>query len=278
MSLEHELSVAVEAARSAGQVIRDSYAKLDESEIDEKAKNDMVTVVDVEAQRLVVERIRGAFPTDFILAEEDLSDTVNAGISPDAPRRWIIDPLDGTTNYIHAYPMFAVSIALEINGSIDVGVTYAPMLDELFTAARGEGAFLNGAPMSVSKITDNNRLLLGTGFPFRARHYLDIYLKSFAHFFNNARGLRRAGSAALDLAYVASGRLDGFWELTLSPWDIAAGVILIEEAGGKVTDFFGGKTYLDQGHIIASNTHVHDWMQEGIESIFSRDLDYSKRS
>jgi myo-inositol-1(or 4)-monophosphatase len=137
---------------------------------------------------------------------------------------------------------------------------------------------MNGAPIAVSKLSGTSRIMLGTGFPFRARHLLDIYLKSFALFFNRSRGVRRGGSAALDLAYVAAGRLDGFWELTLSPWDIAAGVLLVEEAGGRVTDFFGGRTYLQSGHIIVTNGLLHDWMLEGVASVFPRDGDYSKRS
>ncbi|HXV13130.1 MAG TPA: inositol monophosphatase family protein, partial [Candidatus Krumholzibacteria bacterium] len=185
-------------------------------------------------------------------------------------------PLDGTTNYIHAYPVFAVTLALEVEGRLMVAVTYGPRDRELFHAVRGHGAFLNDVPMHASRLTDHNRILLGTGFPFRARHLLDLYLKSFAHFFNQARGIRRGGAAALDLAYVAAGRLDGFWELTLSPWDIAAGVLLIEEAGGRVTDFFGGDTYLDSGHVIATNGLLHEWMCEGIAGIFPRDGNYAK--
>ena len=130
--------------------------------------------------------------------------------------------------------------------------------------------------MHTSRLSDHNRILLGTGFPFRARHLLDIYLKSFAHFFNQARGVRRGGAAALDLAYVAAGRLDGFWELTLSPWDIAAGVLLVEEAGGRVTDFFGGDTYLESGHVIVTNGLLHEWMCDGIAAVFPRDGDYSR--
>jgi myo-inositol-1(or 4)-monophosphatase len=277
MSYTHELEVARSLALDAGQIARASYATITESDVDEKGRNDFVTVVDHRSQRLIVDGLRDAFPDDFIVAEEILAPGVNAGRER-SRRRWYIDPLDGTTNYIHAYPHFAVTMALEVDGRMTVAATYAPLLDEMFTAVRGGGAFLNGHPIRVSRLKDENRILLGTGFPFRARHLLDLYLRSFAHFFHHARGIRRGGSAAMDLAYVAAGRLDAFWEMTLSPWDIAAGVLLIEEAGGRVTDFFGANTYLESGHVIASNGLLHDWMADGIAGIFPRDGDYSKRS
>jgi myo-inositol-1(or 4)-monophosphatase len=274
LELDNELKSAMAAAREAGKVVRASYATLTEGDVTEKAANDMVTTVDIESQRIIVGAIRDRFPDDYIIAEENLAPEVNAGRDPDGSRRWYIDPLDGTTNYIHGYPMFAVSIALEIDRRMMVGVTYAPMVDELFHAVRGQGAYLDGRPIRVSDISANNRTLLGTGFPFRARKHLDIYLKSFAHFFNRSRGVRRAGSAALDFAFVASGRLDGFWEMTLSPWDMAAGVVLIEEAGGRVTDFFGGQDYLASGHIVASNDRFHDWMIESLGEIFDPSQEY----
>jgi myo-inositol-1(or 4)-monophosphatase len=276
MNYQNELDVARIAAREAGAIILASYSRITEQDVDEKGRNDFVTVVDHQSQRMIVEALRRAFPSDTIVAEESLADGFNDGADP--RRRWYIDPLDGTTNYIHAYPMFAVTLALEVDGQLVVGVTYSPLHREMFHAVRGEGAYLNNARIRVSSIREESRILLGTGFPFRARHLLDIYLKSFSLFFNRARGVRRGGAAALDLAYVASGRLDGFWELTLSPWDIAAGVLLIEEAGGRVTDFFGGDTFLASGHVIATNGVLHDWMREGIAGIFPRDGDYSKRS
>ncbi len=275
--LQHELDTARSLAREAGRIVMAHYERIAEADIDEKGRNDFVTVVDRESQKIIVEGLRAAFPDDFIVAEETLADGINAGRDPKW-RRWYIDPLDGTTNYIHSYPMFAVTMALEIEGRLAVGVTYAPRNDEMFHAVRGGGAFLNDAPMHVSVLEDQGRILLGTGFPFRARHLLDRYLQSFAHFFERARGIRRAGSAALDLAYVAAGRLDGFWEVTLSPWDIAAGVLLIEEAGGRVTDFFGGDTFFESGHVIATNTRIHEWMREGLTRIFPPGGDYSRRS
>jgi len=276
MQYSHELDTARTLARRAGEIILASYARITEQDVDEKGRNDFVTVVDLESQRMIVDGLRRAFPRDTIVAEESLA----AGFNDDADprRRWYIDPLDGTTNYIHAYPMFAVTMALEIDGKLVVGVTYSPLHREMFHAVRGEGAFLNDARMRVSRISEANRIMLGTGFPFRARHLLDIYLKSFALFFNRTRGIRRGGAAALDLGYVAAGRVDGLWELTLSPWDMAAGGLLIEEAGGRITDFFGGDTFLQTGHVIATNGLLHDWMCEGIAAVFPRDGDYSKRS
>jgi myo-inositol-1(or 4)-monophosphatase len=274
--LQKELEVAKSVAKAAGQIVMASYARVAESDVDQKGSNDYVTVVDHASQKIIVDGLRRAFPDDYIVAEESLAPEVNAGRDPRASRRWYIDPLDGTTNYIHAYPVFAVTLALEIDGRLMVAVTNAPRDRELFHAVRGQGAFMNDVPMHTSRLSNHNRILLGTGFPFRARHLLDIYLKSFAHFFNQARGVRRGGAAALDLAYVAAGRLDGFWELTLSPWDIAAGVLLIEEAGGRVTDFFGGDTYLESGHVIATNGLLHEWMCDGISGIFPRDGNYSR--
>jgi myo-inositol-1(or 4)-monophosphatase len=275
--LQKELAAAIGAARAAGRIVRESYARLTESDVSEKAVNDMVTTVDVASQGIVVGAIRTAFPNDYIIAEENLAPEVNEGRDRDGSRRWYIDPLDGTTNYVHAYPMFAVSIALEIDRRMMVGVTYAPLSDEMFHAVRGHGAFVDDKPMRVSSVSARNRMLLGTGFPFRARRYLDVYLKSFAHFFNASRGIRRAGSATLDFAFVAAGRLDGFWELTLSPWDMAAGVVLIEEAGGRVTDFFGGTSYLETGHIVATNNRFHDAMIEGLGRFFDPREDYTLR-
>lgn len=275
--LNREAELAQTCAREAGALARASYARLRDSDVGEKAANDLVTTVDVAAQRAIVERIRRAFPGDYIVAEEQLDDRVNRDLDPRGPRRWIIDPLDGTTNYIHAYPMFAVNVALEVDGEMSVGVTYGTLRDEMFVAVHGEGARLNGEPIRVSAVSARNRTLLGTGFPFRARRYLDVYLESFKFFFNRSRGIRRAGSAALDFAYVAAGRLDAFWELTLSPWDMAAGVVLIREAGGRVSDFFGGEEYLSQGHVVASNGLLQDWMCENLGRFFSAGTDYNLR-
>ncbi|MFQ5512695.1 MAG: inositol monophosphatase family protein [Candidatus Krumholzibacteriia bacterium] len=274
MKYETELEIAREAVRRAGQIIRKSYARLRAGDVSEKRANDMVTVVDLESQESTVTLLREHFPSDFIVAEESLEESVNRGIDNDK-RRWYIDPLDGTTNYIHAYPMFAASVALEEAGRMVMGVTYDPMRDELFHAVRGEGAYMNDDPIRVSSVSSKVRTLLATGFPFRAREYLDDYLKTFRFFFNNSRGIRRGGSATLDLAYVAAGRVDAFWEMTLSPWDMAAGIILIEEAGGAVTDFFGESNSLGNGHIVATNGEFHGWMCDHIQSVFPKGTDLS---
>ncbi|NIM20292.1 MAG: inositol monophosphatase [Candidatus Latescibacteria bacterium] len=276
MRYERELEVAQMAAREAGKISRESYATIEAGDVSEKRTNDLVTSVDIHSQVAIVNRIRNSFKKDFIVAEENLEGDINKGIDKDCSRRWYVDPLDGTTNYIHAFPMFAVSIAMEEAGEVVMGVTYDPMRDELFHAVRGSGAYVNDKRISVSRISDMRRVLLGTGFPFRARVFLDDYLKTFRFFFNSVRGVRRAGSATLDFAYLAAGRLDGFWELTLSPWDIAAGVVLVEEAGGRVTDFFGGRTFLETGHVVATNNrNFHDWMCEEIQKVFPEGGDYA---
>jgi myo-inositol-1(or 4)-monophosphatase len=277
MRYEKELDAAKRAIREAGRIICESYATLQPSEVSEKRMNDLVTTVDVAAQDAIVSILKKEFPADFIVAEESLDPKVNKGVERRTARRWYIDPLDGTTNYIHAFPIFAVSIALEEpkNDELVLGVTFDPMRDELFHAVRREGAFLNGRPIRVSTISDKTKTLFVTGFPFRSKKYLDEYLKTFRFFFIHARGIRRAGSATLDLAYVAAGRADAFWELTLSPWDMAAGVVLIEEAGGTVTDFFGGRNSLKNGHIVGSNGKFHEWMCESIENVFPKGGEYA---
>ncbi len=277
MRYDKELETARRAAHEAGKIITKSYATLRPGDVSEKRFNDMVTVVDLESQDAIVSIIRENHPDDFIVAEENLKPEVNEGIDKGTARRWYIDPLDGTTNYIHAFPIFAVNLALEepAGDKIVLGVTFDPMRDEFFHAIRGEGAYLNGERIRVSEIADKSRTLFVTGFPFRSRKYLDDYLKTFKFFFDHSRGLRRAGSAALDLAYIAAGRADAFWELTLSPWDMAAGVVLIEEAGGTVTDFFGETNSLKNGHVVASNGRFHEWMCDEIQKVFPKGRDYS---
>jgi len=290
------LEVARAAAREAGSFVRNAESRLQPHQVGEKGANDLVTWVDLESQRRIADRLHEAFPGDAIVGEETIGDRAasetgasehQAGISPASSpeggpgegtrrgaRLWYIDPLDGTTNFIHRFPIYAVSLALVEEGEVVLGVTYDPNRNEMFWAVKGEGAFLGDSPIRVSAVEDRSRTLIGTGFPFRARMYLDDYLKTFRYFFNNARGVRRAGSATLDLAYVAAGRMDAFWELTLSPWDMAAGVVLVEEAGGRVTDFFGGRSFLESGHIVASNGLFHDWMLRAIQEVFPPGREY----
>jgi myo-inositol-1(or 4)-monophosphatase len=244
------LKTAVAAARLAGDIILKSLGRLSTSDVQTKQAFDFVTKADRWSEAVIIQAIREKFPSHTFLAEETLKqeDTGNY--------RWIIDPLDGTTNYIHSYPMFSVSIALEYEREIVIGVVFDPLRDELFHAVRGKGAFLNNRQISVSKTDLLERSLVATGFPFRAKDMIDVYLKAFKEVFEGVSDIRRAGSAAIDLAYVAAGRVEGFFELKLSPWDIAAGSLLITEAGGMITDFGGGTDYLSTGNIVTGNKYV----------------------
>ena len=243
------LNIAVRAARSAGNVIIRNLGKLESLTIHSKDRNDFVTEVDQKAEQEIIAILRRAFPDHAILAEE-------SGRSDGNDFQWIIDPLDGTTNFLHGFPQFAVSIALRHKGRLEQGVIYDPMRQELFTATHGGGAMLDDRRIRVAKRDSLEGALLGTGFPFKAQHHLDAYLDMFRALFPRTAGIRRPGAAALDLAYVAAGRLDGFWEIGLSIWDMAAGVLLIQEAGGLSSDFVGGHDYLESGNIVAGNPKV----------------------
>lgn len=248
------LALAVELARSAGRLQRERY----ETPLDVRTKSapiDLVTEVDRACEALILEGLRRERPKDAILAEE------GGGFGDrDAEWCWIVDPLDGTTNFAHGYPAFCVSIGVERRGERRVGVVYEPLRDELFTAVRGEGSFRNGNPVHVSDEASLGRSLLATGFAYDLRRSRRDNLDHFAAFLKQARGLRRGGSAALDLSYVACGRLDGFWELKLHAWDVAAGFLLVEEAGGRVTDLRGGPPPRSGEEVVASNGRIHDAM------------------
>lgn len=252
--MQNYLEVAVRAARSAGQMQRERLWS--EHRVEFKGETNLVTEVDKESEELIVAMIREAFPDHDILAEE------NDYASSAAPCKWIIDPLDGTTNYAHGFPWFAVSIALEVNGEVQLGVVYHPMLDELFTVVRGKRAFLNGWPLHVSKRHPLKECLLATGFPYDRTRENENNFANFVNFQLAGRAVRRAGAAALDLAYVAAGRLDGYWECKLKPWDVAAGRLLVEEAGGRVTDHQGEPYSIYDHRILASNGLIHDEMVE----------------
>lgn len=239
-------------AREAGALLREKID--DRHTILYKGEINLVTEVDHLSEALIVKRIRETFPDHGILAEES-PEMVNG-----SDFRWIIDPLDGTTNYSHGYPAFCVSIALEAKGEIRLGAIYNPMLDELFTAEKGAGAFLNGRRLRVSQTAELSRSLLATGFPYDIREDRNNNINYFVSMILKTQAVRRAGSAALELAYLAAGRFDGFWELKLKPWDIAAGWLLIEEAGGIVTDLNGAPFDLHSRHILASNGLIHDEM------------------
>jgi myo-inositol-1(or 4)-monophosphatase len=237
------LNTAVKAARKAGAIINRASLDLDLVRVASKGRNDFVTEVDRAAESAIVELLHKSYPDHAILAEE-------SGASGNSEYTWIIDPLDGTTNFIHGFPQYAVSIALRHRDLITQAVVYDPTRNELFTATRGRGAFLNERRMRVSKRDRLADCLIGTGFPFRQLEHLDEYVAMFRRMTEQTAGIRRPGAAALDLAYVAAGRFDGFWELGLSPWDMAAGSLLILEAGGLVSNFEGNPHFLDDGRIV----------------------------
>ena len=246
-----EQRVAVEAARAAGQLLHREHPRTRQVSFKGTSTN-LVTEMDGRAEALVVDALSAHFPDDGILAEEGSARRGRSG------RRWVIDPLDGTTNYAHGLPIYCVGIGLERDGVVQLGVVFDPSREELFVAERGRGAWLNDQRLSVSATPDLDVSLLVTGFPYDARTNPDNNLKEYAAFSVRARAVRRLGSALLDLAYVAAGRLDGFWELALSPWDVVAGSILVEEAGGRVTDLRGGPLDFMRPHIVASNGRIHD--------------------
>ena len=241
--------VAHAAAARAGALVRSRYRE--RQEISFKSEVDLVTATDRDAERLIVDAIAAAFPDHGIVAEESAERPGRDG------HRWYIDPLDGTTNFAHGYPHFAVSIGLAGGDDLLLGLVHDPMRGETFVAVRGEGARLNGAPIAVSDTRRLDQALLGTGFPYDRRQHTAFYLAFLAEGMRRAQGVRRAGSAALDLCYVACGRLDAFWEWKLRPWDTAAGRIIVEEAGGSVSDFSGRPHELTGAETAASNTHLH---------------------
>jgi myo-inositol-1(or 4)-monophosphatase len=245
-------AVGERAARAAGAFLMARFR--DDFKITRKGEIDLVTEVDLAAERLIVSCLREAFPDHAILAEE-----MHAATKPGACT-WIIDPLDGTTNYAHGYPVFAVSIGLEIDGAVEWGMVYNPNLEEAFIARRGGGAFLNGEPLRVSRTPALGASLLATGFPYDIRTSEENNLANFRHFAVRAQGIRRGGSAALDLCYVAAGRFDGFWELKLNPWDCSAGYLMVREAGGRVTNLRGDFGSIYDRECIASNVLIHEEM------------------
>ena len=243
-------NIAVRAARQAGSVIMRSLHRLDTLNVVEKQANDYVSDVDRNAEQAIIEIIRKAYPDHAILAEE-------TGTHGKGDHQWIIDPLDGTTNYLHGFPQFAVSIALMHRGRLENAVIYDPVRDEMFTAVRGGGALLNDRRLRVTEQKGLKGALLGTGIPFRDQRYIDAYLGMLKTLTRETAGIRRPGSAALDFAYVAAGRLDGFWELGLSVWDFAAGALIVQEAGGMVSDIRGGSQYLESGNVIIAGLRLH---------------------
>lgn len=246
------IGLAQKAALGAGELLRENFGKV--LDIEYKAKNSLVTEIDRISEELIIEIIRDKFPSHSIFAEESGRDGRDSG------HLWIIDPLDGTTNYTHTYPFFSVSIALEIDGEIKLGVVYDPLKNEMFSGEKGDGASLNNRPMKVSVTSSVEESCLCTGFIHTKDWMVEENLKHFGNFIRRSRALRRDGSAALDLCYVACGRFDGFWELGLNPWDTAAGFLICEEANGLVTDFSGKRFDVHNQELVATNGKIHDEM------------------
>jgi myo-inositol-1(or 4)-monophosphatase len=251
------LNIAIRAARRAGSII--NRAALDGVlKVRSKRVNDFATQVDDAAEQAIIDVVRKAYPDHGFHAEE-------SGITaPDAEHVWIIDPIDGTTNFIHGFPQYCVSIGVQHRGALAHAVVYDPVKNELFTASKGHGAFLNDRRVRVTKCAKLGHALVGTGFPFKELDRLDLYTKQLRFMMEHSSGVRRAGAAALDLAYVACGRLDGFWELGLAPWDMAAGALLIQEAGGLVGGLKGEQDFMQTGDVIAGTPKVFSAMLEAL--------------
>ena len=261
------LNVATIAARSAGNQIMQHLENIERLNIEQKGMNDFVSEVDKEAEQIIIQTIQKYYPDHAILAEESgVSGSKNSAFE------WIIDPLDGTTNFLHKYPQFSVSIAIKEKGKLMHGVVFDPIRDEMFSATRGDGAKLNNYRIRASDQKSLENALLATGFPYHDFSYIDSYMNSLKSFMQSTAGIRRAGSAALDLAYVACGRVDGFWEFNLKPWDIAAGALIAQEAGAFATDFKGGNNYLASGNIVVANPKLYKHMVQTLTKTIPEEL------
>jgi len=256
------LNTAIKAARNAAKVISRASLDLGQIKVSVKQQNDFVTEIDRAAEATIIQTLREVYPSHAILAEESGYSETSGG-NPEF--QWIIDPLDGTTNFIHGFPQYAVSIALTHKGVLTQAVVFDPNRNELFTASKGAGAFLNDKRIRVSKRTKLDEALLGTGFPYRMFDHVDAYLAIFKEMTRRCAGIRRPGAASLDLAYLAAGRIDGFWEFGLAPWDMAAGALLIQEAGGLVSDLAGESNYLKTGNIVGGTPKVFNQLLQAIQ-------------
>ena len=255
------LDFAVELARTAGDILRHYMSR--EKQIELKGRANLVTVAAKESEALIINRIRERYPNHSILAEE----SGPLGTSDGREGKWIIDPLDGTTNFAHQYPFFAVSIGFEQAGQITCGVVYDPWRDEMFSGGRGLGSFLNGDRLRVSEVETLRSALVMTGFPYGFREKIRTVMSQFEAFLVESQAVRRGGSAALDMCYAALGRVDGFWEMDLLPWDTAAGLVIVEEAGGRVTDFSGQPFSIYDRQLLASNGRIHEEMVAVLEKV-----------
>lgn len=259
------LNIAIRAARAAGRVTMRYFDRIDTVKVGSKSRNDFVTDVDCAAENAIISELRSKFPQHAILAEE-------SGAYSGNEFEWIIDPLDGTTNYLDGFPQWSISIGLRERGRMQVAVVYDPLREELFTAERGGGSKLNDRRLRVTRRPGLEGALIGTGIPFRDQTHLDTYLNMLRAMVEDTAGIRRPGSAALDFAYVAAGRLDGFWELQLSPWDFAAGALLVMEAGGTVSDLAGGDRFFDTGNVVAGGLKVHGALVQRLKPFLSPSL------
>jgi myo-inositol-1(or 4)-monophosphatase len=257
------LNTAKQAALEAAQILLDNFGKVTKSDIVEKRLNDFLTYVDEQSERKIISIIKARFPDHAILAEESGMATGNSDY------KWIIDPLDGTKNYISGIPIFGISIALSYQNTMIFGLIYDPIRKEMYHAVKDKGAYLNDTPIKVSGQANLVHSLLATGFPFRYKEFLPNYMKCFEDIFRNISGMRRMGAAAIDLAYVASGIFEGFWEIALSPWDVAAGQLLIRESGGKVSDFWGNEDYIAHEYFVATNGLIHTDLLKTIQKYFT---------
>lgn len=257
MSSDDYLNEAKEAALKAGRMLRENINTA--TEIFFKGAVDLVTDLDNRSQRMIFDHLSSRFPDHDFMGEEGLKEDRGAEF------RWIIDPLDGTTNYAHGFPIFTVSIAFEANGDVLLGLVYDPMREEMFSAVRGQGAFLNGESIHVSSVQDLDKSLVATGFPYDLRESDVNNIDHFNNFLLRVQAIRRCGSAAMDLCYVACGRFDGFWELKLNPWDMAAGALIVQEAEGRVSDFDNRAFRIFGSEILATNGLIHDQMLEVLQ-------------
>jgi myo-inositol-1(or 4)-monophosphatase len=258
-NVQNLLATAKEAARIGGDILIKGFRRLKKSQIRMKGCGDYVTEMDHRSEEAIIQRIKRSFPDHHIHAEESGADSTSSRY------RWYIDPLDGTTNYVHGVATFSVSIAAALDGETVLGIVFDPVQKVMFWATRGQGAYLNADPIRVSEKKTLEECFLASGFPWRSKQYIDAYLSSFRELFSIAAGVRRMGSAAIDLAYTACSRFDGFWEMKLKPWDIAAGVIILREAGGIASDFLGGDHFMTTGNLVAANPFVFPKMLEVVK-------------
>lgn len=271
----NDLDIAIAAARRGAAVLLEHWQQLGKDDADLKARNDWVSAADRESEKAIVAAITEHRPDDAFLGEE--SGMTASASSRDTSRTWIIDPLDGTSNYLQHFPFWSISIALRSGGETVAGLIYEPLRELFFTAERGAGAFRNGERIRVSSHDRVEASFLATGFPFRAQEYVESYVAIFTDVIRTSKGVRRAGSAALDLAYTAAGIFDGFFEMHLAPWDVAAGALLVTEAGGVVTDFSGGQRWLERGNIVGAPPGVHRELMSFIaRHVTEDDLDHRK--